>query len=67
MQDFLDKLITQGYFAGVPRDVVYAGGMVVFAVIVVLGFVLNVSGVTRMPSKIRETIPSISLSMTYCS
>jgi NADH-quinone oxidoreductase subunit H len=46
MQDFLDKLITQGYFAGVPRDVVYAGGMVVFAVIVVLGFVLNVSGVT---------------------
>lgn len=46
MQGFLDNLIAHGYFAGVPRDVVYAGGMVVFAVIVVLGFVLNVAGVT---------------------
>ena len=46
MQGFLDSLIAQGYFAGVPRDLVYAGGMVVFGLIVILGFVLNVAGVT---------------------
>ncbi len=46
MQDFLDSLIAQGYFAGVPRDLVYAGGMLVFALIVVLVFVLNVAGGT---------------------
>jgi len=46
MQGFLDSLIAQGYFPGVPRDLVYAGGMVVFAAIVVLGFVLTVAGVT---------------------
>jgi NADH-quinone oxidoreductase subunit H len=46
MQEFLDSLISQGYFAGVPRDVVYAGGMVVFGAIVVLVFVLNVAGVS---------------------
>ncbi|HEX7407950.1 MAG TPA: NADH-quinone oxidoreductase subunit NuoH [Candidatus Binatia bacterium] len=46
MQGFLDSLIAQGYFAGVPRDLVYAGGMVVFALIVILVFVLTVSGIT---------------------
>ncbi|HVN87764.1 MAG TPA: NADH-quinone oxidoreductase subunit NuoH [Candidatus Binatia bacterium] len=46
MQSFLDSLIAQGYFAGVPTEVVYAGGMVVFGLIVVLGFILNVAGVT---------------------
>jgi NADH-quinone oxidoreductase subunit H len=46
MQAFLDSLIAQGYFAGVPRDLVYAGGMVVFALIVILVFVLTVSGIT---------------------
>ncbi len=46
MQGFLDSLIAQGYFAGLPRELVYAGGMVVFGLIVVLGFVLNVAGVT---------------------
>ena len=46
MQQFLDSLIAQGYFAGVPRDIVYAGGMLVFALIVVLVFVLNVAGGT---------------------
>src|ERR1043166_3350934 len=46
MQGFLDSLIAQGYFAGVPRDVVYAGGMLVFGLIVCFGFVLNVAGVT---------------------
>ena len=46
MQGFLDSLIAQGYFAGVPRDLVYVGGMVVFALIVILVFVLTVSGIT---------------------
>ncbi len=46
MQGFLDNLIAQGYFAGVPRDLVYAGGMLVFALIVILVFVLTVAGFT---------------------
>jgi len=46
MQGFLDSLIAQGYFAGVPREVVYAVGMIVFGLIVCFGFVLNVAGVT---------------------
>jgi NADH-quinone oxidoreductase subunit H len=46
MQGFFDSLIAQGYFAGVPRELVYAGGMVIVAAIVVLGFVLTVAGVT---------------------
>lgn len=46
MQAFLDRLIAAGWFAGFPRDVVYAGGMVVFALLVVLVFVLNVAGGT---------------------
>jgi NADH-quinone oxidoreductase subunit H len=44
MQGFLDSLIAQGYFPGIPRNLVYAGGMVVFAAIVVLVFVLLVAG-----------------------
>lgn len=46
MQEFLDGLITQGYFAAVPRDLVYVGGMVVFGLIVLLVFILNVAGGT---------------------
>lgn len=46
MQGFLDRLMAQGYFAGVPAEVVYAIGMVVFGLVVVLGFILNVAGVT---------------------
>jgi len=46
MQEFLDGLIAQGYFAGVPRDVVYAAGMLVFGAIVLLVFILNVAGGT---------------------
>jgi len=46
MQEFLDGLIAQGYFAAVPRDVVYLGGMVVFGAIVLLVFILNVAGAT---------------------
>lgn len=46
MKDFLDSLIAQGYFAGVPTQVVYAGGIVLAAAVVIFGFVLNVAGVT---------------------
>ena len=46
MQAFLDRLIADGYFAGVPRDLVYLGGMIVFALLVVMVFVLLVSGIT---------------------
>lgn len=46
MQEFLDGLIAQGWFAGVPADVVYLGGMVVFGLIVLLVFILNVAGGT---------------------
>src|SRR5215472_4778569 len=46
MQDFLDGLIAQGYFAALPVQVVYAIGIVAAAAIVIFGFVLNVAGVT---------------------
>ncbi|MCK6554958.1 NADH-quinone oxidoreductase subunit NuoH [Candidatus Binatia bacterium] len=46
MQAFLDRLIADGYFAGIPRDVVYLGGMIVFALLVAMVFVLLVAGVT---------------------
>lgn len=46
MQAFLDSLIADGYFAGVPIAIVYAAGIVIFGAIVVFGFVLNVAGVT---------------------
>ncbi len=46
MQHFLDGLIAQHTFGNAPRDVVYAVGMIVFGLIVILGFVLNVAGVT---------------------
>lgn len=45
MQQFLDNLIAQGWFSGLPRDVVYAAGMVVFAAVVLLGYVLPFSGI----------------------
>ena len=46
MQSFLDNLISQGYFAGVPTQIVYALGILVAGLVVVFGFVLNVAGVT---------------------
>jgi NADH-quinone oxidoreductase subunit H len=46
MREFLDGLIAQGYFPGVPPEVVYAVGIVLAAAIIIFGFVLNVAGVT---------------------
>jgi NADH-quinone oxidoreductase subunit H len=46
MQQFLDRLIAQGWFPGVPAQIVYLIGIVVFAAIVIFGFVLTVAGLT---------------------
>jgi NADH-quinone oxidoreductase subunit H len=46
MQGFLDSLIAQGYFEGVPVALVYTIGIVLAAAIVIFGFVLTVAGVT---------------------
>jgi NADH-quinone oxidoreductase subunit H len=46
MQAFIDQLIQQGYFTGVPKQVVYAIFMVLAAVIVVSVFVAPLAGVT---------------------
>jgi len=46
MQAFLDRLIADGYFAGVPPQIVYAIAIVAAAAVVIFGFVLNVAGVT---------------------
>jgi len=46
MQEFLDGLIAQGYFGGIPTPLVRAAGIVLVGAIVIFGFVLNVAGVT---------------------
>jgi NADH-quinone oxidoreductase subunit H len=46
MQAFLDSLIEQGYFAGVPTQLVYAAAILLAGAVVIFGFVLNVAGVT---------------------
>src|SRR5512144_2697716 len=46
MQEFLDGLIAQGYFAGVPPQIVYAIGILLVGAVIIFGFVLNVAGVT---------------------
>ncbi len=45
VQQFLDGLIAQGWFREFPRDLVYAVGMVTFAAVVLLGYVLPFSGI----------------------
>ncbi|HXG50270.1 MAG TPA: NADH-quinone oxidoreductase subunit NuoH [candidate division Zixibacteria bacterium] len=46
MQAYLDQLIQQGYFAGVPKELVYAGAMVLVALVVLSVFVAPLAGVT---------------------
>jgi NADH-quinone oxidoreductase subunit H len=45
MQQLLDGLIAQGTFGGLPRDVVYALGMIFFAVVILAGFVMPFAGI----------------------
>ena len=46
MQQFVDQLIQQGYFAGLPKEVVYAVAMVLAALVVLSVFVAPLAGVT---------------------
>jgi NADH-quinone oxidoreductase subunit H len=46
MQRYVDQLIQQGYFAGVPKEVVYALAMVLVAFVVLSAFVAPLAGVT---------------------
>jgi NADH-quinone oxidoreductase subunit H len=46
MQEFVDRLIANGAFAGIPVEVVYALMMLLFGVVVVFGFFLPIAGVT---------------------
>src|SRR5436853_7241516 len=46
MQAYIDQLIQQGYFAGTPKEVVYAIAMVLAAFIVLSAFVAPLAGVT---------------------
>ena len=46
MQAYLDQLIQQGYFAGVPKEAVYAVAMVLAAFVVLSVFVAPLAGIT---------------------
>lgn len=46
MQEFIDRLIANGAFAGMPVEVVYALMMLLFGLVVVFGFFLPIAGVT---------------------
>jgi NADH-quinone oxidoreductase subunit H len=46
MQGLLDQLIAEGYFPGIPTEIVYLIGVLAAGAIVIFGFVLNVAGVT---------------------
>ncbi|HTM08267.1 MAG TPA: NADH-quinone oxidoreductase subunit NuoH [Verrucomicrobiae bacterium] len=46
MKQFVDSLIQQGYFSGVPTQIVYAIAMIVAALVVLSVFVAPLAGVT---------------------
>jgi len=46
MKAYLEQLLQQGYFAGMPKEVVYAITMVLVGVVVLTAFVAPVAGVT---------------------
>lgn len=46
MQGFVDRLIANGSFAGLPVEFVYASMMFLFGALVVFGFFLPIAGVT---------------------
>ena len=46
MRQFVDQLIQNGYFAGAPKELVYAGAMIVAALVVLSVFVAPLAGVT---------------------
>src|SRR2546428_6612480 len=46
MQAYIDQLLKEGYFAGAPKEVVYAVAMVLVAFVVLSAFVAPLAGVT---------------------
>ena len=46
MQALLDRLIAQGVFGSLPTELVYAGMMLLFGLLVVFVFFLPVAGIT---------------------
>jgi NADH-quinone oxidoreductase subunit H len=61
MQEFIDRLIVSGWFAGVPVELVYALMMFLFGAIVVFGFVMPMVPITvwlerRVWSRIQSRI-----------
>lgn len=46
MQPFIDQLIQEGYFEGLPKELVYAGAMVLAAFVVLSFFVAPLAGIT---------------------
>ncbi len=61
MQGLFDRLMANGWFAGVPPDVVYAAGMLAFGLVLVFGFVMPMVPVTvwlerRVWSRIQSRI-----------
>ena len=46
MQQFVDQLIQNGYFAWAPKQLVYAGAMILAALVVLSVFVAPLAGVT---------------------
>src|SRR4029077_8420647 len=64
MQPYIDQLIQDGYFTGMPKEAVYAGAMVLVAFVVLSVFVAPLAGVTswlerrvwaRMQSGVAQT------------
>ena len=61
MQGLFDRLMANGWFAGVPPDVVYAAGMLAFGLVLVFGFVMPMVPITvwlerRVWSRIQSRI-----------
>ncbi|HEV8343145.1 MAG TPA: NADH-quinone oxidoreductase subunit NuoH [Candidatus Binatia bacterium] len=46
MQQFVDQLIREGYFEGAPKELVYAGAMLLAAFVVLSFFVAPLAGIT---------------------
>ncbi|MGH6894182.1 MAG: NADH-quinone oxidoreductase subunit H, partial [Dongiaceae bacterium] len=46
MRQFIDQLIQDGYFAGAPKELLYAGAMITAALVVLSVFVAPLAGVT---------------------
>ena len=46
MQALVDQLIQEGYFQGLPKEVIYAGAMLLAAVVVLSFFVAPLAGIT---------------------